>query len=131
MTTTTTTTTTKKKKKKRVEEQVSDHPPRTTALESYELDEVDVPLGEAKQMVRALRITIHGQNIYLRALEPIVRIGDTGILYPRIQPDEQTIIGYLTGQPQEGAAITLEYPGQAPVAVPERFTISKLRRPPA
>jgi len=114
---------------KRVEEQVSEHLPRTTALASYELDEVDAPIGEAKRTVRALRITIRGQNIYLRALEPIVRIGDTKILYPRIQPDEQTIIGYLTDQPQEGAAITLEYPGQAPVAVPERFTISKLRRP--
>ena len=117
------------KTKKKVEEQVSEHAVRTTALESYELDEVDVPIGEAKQTVHALRITIHGKNIFLRALEPIVRIGDTKVLYPRIQPDEQTIIGYATGQLQEGAAITLEYPGQAPVAVPERFTMSKLRRP--
>jgi hypothetical protein len=111
-------------------EHASEHPPRPTALESYELDEVELPIGEAKQMVRAIRITIHGRNIFLRAVEPVVRIGDTEILYPRIQPDERTIIGYVTGQPQEGATITLEYPGQEPVAVPERFTGSKLRRPP-
>jgi|SRR5215469_15271518 len=118
-------------KTKKVEDQVNEHPPRATALESYELDEVEVPIGEARQIVRAVRITIRGKNIYLRALEPILRIGDDEILYPRIQPDEQTITGYLTDQPQEGAAITLEYPGQAPVAVAERFTISKLRHPPA
>lgn len=47
-----------------------------------------------------------------------MRIRDTSVLYPRIQPDEQTIIGYPTDQPQEGAAITLEHPGQAPVAAP-------------
>jgi hypothetical protein len=123
--------TNKKTTTKRIEEQVSEHPLRPTALESYELDEVEVPIGEAKQTVRAIKITIHGKNIFLRALEPVVRIGDTEILYPRIQPDEQTIIGYVTDQPQEGAAITLEYPGQAPVAVPERYTESKLRRPPA
>jgi hypothetical protein len=110
---------------------VSEHPQRTTALESYQLDEVEVPIGQAKRTVRAVRITIHGKNIFLRALEPVVRIGDTEILYPRIQPDEQTIIGYLTDQPQEGATITLQYPGQAPVAVPERFTMSKLRQTPA
>ncbi len=108
---------------------MSEHPLRTTALESYELEEVEVPIGEAKRTVRAVRITIHGTNIFLRALEPVVRIGDTEVLYPRIQPDEQTIVGYVTDQPQDGAAITLEYPGQAPVAVPERFTMSKLRRP--
>ena len=108
---------------------MNDHPPRTTTLESYDLDEVEVPIGEAKRMIRAVMITIHGSNIFLRALEPVVRIGDTEIVYPRIQPDEQTIIGYVTDQPQEGAVITLEYPGLAPVAVPERYTESKLRRP--
>jgi len=108
---------------------VSDYPPRTTALQSYELDEVEVPIGEAKQTVRAIRITIHGQNIFLRAPEPIVRIGDTEILYPRIEPDEQTIRGYITDQPPEGAVITLEYPGLVPVAVPERFTMAKLQHP--
>ena len=108
---------------------MSEHPLRTTALESYELEEVEVPIGESKRTVRAVRITIHGTNIFLRALEPVVRIGDTEVLYPRIQPDEQTIVGYVTDQPQDGAAITLEYPGQAPIAVPERFTMSKLRRP--
>ena len=110
---------------------MSEHSLRTTTLESYDLHEVEVPIGEGKRNVRAVKITIHGRNIFMRALEPILRVGDTEILYPRIQPDEQTIIGYLTGQTQEGVAITLEYPGQAPVAVPERFTISKLRRPPA
>lgn len=107
---------------------MSEHPLRATALVSYELDEVDVPIGEARRTVHAMRITIHGKNIFLRAVEPIVRIGDTEVLYPRIQADEQTITGFVTGQPHEGAAITLEYPGQAPVAVPERFTISKLQR---
>jgi hypothetical protein len=110
---------------------VSEHSLRTTTLESYDLDEVEVPIGEGKRNVRAVRITIHGRNIFMRALEPILRVGDTEILYPRIQPDEQTIIGYLTGRPQEGAAITLEYPGQAPVALPERFTMSKLPQSPA
>ena len=112
----------------RIEGQVSEHPQRATALESYELDEVDAPIGEAKRTVTAMRITIHGKNIFLRALEPVVRIGNTEVLYPRIQPDEQTITGFVTDQPHEGAAITLEYPGQAPVAVPERFTMAKLRR---
>lgn len=32
----------------------------------------------------------------MRALEPIVRVGDTTVLYPRIEPDERTIVGYLT-----------------------------------
>ena len=118
-----------KARKKKAEEQVSEHPMRATALESYELDQVDVPIGEAKRTVRAIKITIHGENIFLRALEPIVRIGGIEVLYPRIQPDEQTIIGYVTDQPHEGATITLEYPGQAPVAVPEPFTMSKLREP--
>jgi hypothetical protein len=113
---------------KRIDGKVSEHPQRATALESYELDEVDVPIGEAKQTVHAMRITIYGKNIFLRALEPIVRIGDTEVLHPRIQPDEQTITGFVTDEPPEGAAITLQYPGQAPVAVPERFTLSKLQR---
>jgi hypothetical protein len=109
---------------------VSEHPSRTT-LQSFELDEVEVPIGEAQSAVRAIKVTIRGQNIFLRALEPIVRIGDTEVLYPTIQPDEQTIIGYVTAPPQEGAAITLEYPGEQPATLPERFTMAKLKRPSA
>lgn len=107
---------------------MSEHPPRPTTLESYELEEVEVPIGEGQRPVRAIKISIHGKNIFLRALEPIVRIGDMDVLYPRIEPDEQTIVGYVTDQPQEGSTITLEYRGQAPIAVPEPFKMAKLRR---
>ena len=109
---------------------MSEHRPRRTTLESYDLEEVEVPLGDAGQNIRAIKITIHGENIFLRALEPTVRIGDTEVLHPRIEPDERTIVGYLTDQPQEGAAIQLEYRGQEPVVLPERFTMSKLGRRP-
>lgn len=105
---------------------MSDHPPRPTRLDSYELEEVEVPIGEGRRSIRAIKITIHGKNIFLRAEEPIVRIGETDVLYPRIEPDEQTVVGYVTGQPQEGATITMEYLGLPPVALPERFTMAKL-----
>jgi hypothetical protein len=109
---------------------VSEHRQLPTTLESYELEEVEVPIGESRRPIRAIRITIRGRNIFMRALEPIVRVGDTAVLYPRIQPDEQTIVGYLTSEPPEGAAITLQYRGQDPVALPEPFTMARLRRGP-
>jgi hypothetical protein len=106
---------------------VSEHRQPRTTLESYDLEEMEVPIGEGRRLLRAIKITIHGKNIFMRALEPVVRVGDTAVLYPRIELDEQTIVGYLTSQPREGTAITLEYRGQAPIAVPEQFTIDKLK----
>jgi|GEM_PF-6287228 len=107
---------------------MSEHRPRPTTLDSYELEEVEVPLGERKKMVKATRITIHGQNIFMRALEPIVHVGNVEVLYPRIQPDERTIIGYLRTAPPEGARIQLEYRGQEPIHLPDAFTMKKLKR---
>jgi hypothetical protein len=106
--------------------EVHSHAP--TTLDSYDLEEVEVPLGERKAMIKATRITIHGQNVFLRALEPIVRIADVEVLYPRIQPDERTIVGYLTKTPPEGARIELQYRGQDPIHVAEPFTNKKLKR---
>ncbi len=106
---------------------MAEHPARPTTLDSYELEEVEVPLGDRNAMVRATRITIHGQNIFMRALEPIVRVGNVEVIYPRIQPDEKTIIGYMTTTPPEGAHIELEYRGQEPVRLPDPFTIKKLK----
>ncbi|HKW06821.1 MAG TPA: hypothetical protein VJS19_04555 [Candidatus Dormibacteraeota bacterium] len=106
---------------------MADHAPRPTTLDSYDLEEVEVSFDERKPPVRATRITIHGKNIFLRALEPVVRVGDVEVLYPRIQSDEQTIVGYLTRTPPEGARIELAYRGQESVAAAEAFTIKKLR----
>jgi hypothetical protein len=102
--------------------------PRSTTLDSYELEEVDLPLGADKAIIRATRITIHGKNIFLRALEPVVRVGEIEALYPRIQSDERTITGYLVTRPPEGAHIQLIYRGQAPVHLIEPFTVKKLKR---
>jgi hypothetical protein len=100
---------------------------RHTTLDSYDLDEVEVPLGEGKVEIKTIQITIHGQNIFMRALEPIVRVGNVEVLYPRIQPDERTIVGYLTKTPPEGARIELEYRGQEPIRVAEPFTMKRLK----
>lgn len=105
-----------------------DQTARPTTLDSYDLDEVIVTLGERHTPVRATRITIHGTNIFMRALEPVVRVGDVEVLYPRIQPDERSIIGYLTTTPPEGARIEMAYRGQGSVAASETFTIKKLKR---
>jgi hypothetical protein len=107
---------------------VAEHSHRPTTLDSYDLEEVEVPLGDRKAMIKATRITIHGQNVFLRALEPILRIADVEVLYPRIQPDERTIVGYLTTTPPEGARIELQYRGQEPIHVAEPFTNKKLKR---
>jgi hypothetical protein len=107
---------------------MAEHRPRKTRLDSYDLEEVEVPLGEHKAMIRATRITISGQNIFMRALEPIVRVGNVEVLYPRIQPDERTIVGYLTTAPPEGSHISLEYRGEAPTQMTDKFTIKKLKR---
>lgn len=47
--------------------------------------------------------TIHGKNIIIRALEPVVSIGDMLVRYPEIALDERRIIGFLTEMPEEGA----------------------------
>jgi hypothetical protein len=107
---------------------MAQHQPRPTALDSYDLEEVQAPLGARKAMIKATRITIHGQNVHLRALEPTVRVGDVEVLYPRIQPDERTIVGYLTATPAEGARIQLQYRGEDPIHVAEPFTSKKLKR---
>jgi hypothetical protein len=107
---------------------MAEHPHRPTTLDSYDLEEVVVPLGGRKAMIKATRITIHGQNVFLRALEPMVRIADVEVLYARIQPDERTIVGYLMTTPPEGARIQLEYRGQEPIHVAEPFTNKKLKR---
>lgn len=102
--------------------------PRPTTLDSYDLEEVEVPLGQGRAMTRATRITIHGKNIFLRALEPTVRVGSIEVLYPRIEPDEKTITGYLVSTPPEGAHIQLVYRGQEPVHMTTPFTAKKLKR---
>ncbi|HEV2140835.1 MAG TPA: hypothetical protein VGT01_06545 [Candidatus Dormibacteraeota bacterium] len=106
--------------------------PRPTTLDSYDLEEVEVPLGQGKaqgkEMTRATRITIHGKNIFLRALEPTVTVGGIEVLYPRIDPDERTITGYLVSTPPEGAHIQLVYRGQEPVHMTTPFTAKKLKR---
>jgi hypothetical protein len=107
---------------------MAEHRQLPTTLDSYELEEVEAPLGEGNERVRATRITIHGENIFMRALEPVVRVGDVEVLYPRIQPDERTIVGYLTSAPPEGAQIQLEYRGQQPIKLAEPFTMKKVKR---
>lgn len=101
---------------------------RRTTLDSYDLDEVEVPIGKNKEMVKATRIRIHGENIFLRALEPTVRVGNVEALFTEIQLDERSIVGYLTSTPPEGARIQLEYQGEEPIPATERFTIKKLKR---
>jgi hypothetical protein len=105
---------------------MAEHRQMPTTLDSYDLDEVELPLGEDRRVVKATRITIQGKNIFLRALEPTIRIGEVEVLYPRIQPDERTIVGYLTTSPPEGAQIQLEYRGQEPIRLAEPFTMKKL-----
>jgi len=106
---------------------MAEHRQLPPALDSYDLEEVEAPLGEGKRMVKATKVTIHGRNIFQRALEPIVRIGDVEVLHPRIEPDEQTIVGYLTTVPADGTQIQLEYRGQEPVKLAEAFTMKKVK----
>ncbi len=87
-----------------------------------------MPFGKDNATVKAMRITIHGENIFMRAPEPTVRIGDVEVLYPRIQLDERSIVGYLTETPPEGAHIQLEYRGEEPIPASEPFTVKKLKR---
>jgi hypothetical protein len=107
---------------------LAEHHVRRTTLDSYDLDEVEVPIGKDKAMVKATRITIHGENIFMRALEPTVRVGELEVLYPEIQLDERSIVGYLTTIPPEGARIQLEYHGEEPIPAADTFTIKKLKR---
>jgi hypothetical protein len=111
-------------------------------LDSYELNEVDVRLGDARDISKVVRITIHGKNIFMRALEPIIKIGDVFVEYPEIQPDEQTVTGFLTKLPKEGSSITMAYGSQTTKSTDDRmegagelaalldepFTIQKLKR---
>lgn len=106
---------------------MAEHRQLPTALDSYELEDVEAPLGEGRQIVKATKITIHGRNVFLRALEPTIRIGDVEVLYPSIELDERTIVGYLTAVPPEGAAIQLEYRGEQPIRLAEPFTMRKIK----
>jgi hypothetical protein len=106
---------------------MAEHRQLSTTLDSYELEEVEAPLGEHNAIVRATQITIHGKNIFMRALEPLVHVGDVEVLYPRIQPDEQSIVGYLTTTPPEGALIQLEYRGERPIQLDEPFSMTRVK----
>lgn len=121
---------------------MSQHRKLTTTLDSYELNEVDVRLDHARDTSKVLHITIHGKNLFMRALEPIVRIGDVVVEYPEIHSDEQTVTGFLTKLPEEGSSIILEYgagttkskdinirdDGESVAKLKDPFTIKKLKR---
>jgi len=104
------------------------HKEMPLVLETYELDEVYIPWGRDKKIAKVIRITIHGKNIFQRALEPIIKVGDDIVQFPEIQPDEQTIIGYLTKIPKEGAPITFGYGEKPQVQMKELFKSSKIRK---
>jgi hypothetical protein len=97
-------------------------------LDSYDLQEVYAPVGPERKTVKAVQITLHGKNLVMRALEPVVRIGDVQARYPMIQPDERRIVGFLTDLPKERSPITLEYGGRAVAWMREPFTLQKLKR---
>lgn len=97
-------------------------------LDSYDLEEVYARLGGAKEPAKVVRITIHGQNIIMRALEPVVRIGEVLVQYPEIALNERSIRGFLTQMPREGSPIRLEYEGRTVAEVKEHFTQRKLKR---
>ena len=105
-----------------------EHRKMPLVLESYELEEVHVPWGPEGKLTKVVRITLHGKNIFMRALEPIVRVGDIVVQYPEIQPDEQRIIGYLKEIPEDGAPITIGYGKQPQVRMKERFKTSKIKK---
>jgi hypothetical protein len=107
---------------------MAEHRQLPTELDSYELREVYAPLGPEGETVKALRITIHGRNIFMRALEPAVRVGNVEVQYPEIQVGERSIAGFLPRMPPEGSEIVLEYDGEPVARLRERFNPERLRR---
>jgi len=97
-------------------------------LDSYELEEVYAPWSTAEEPATVIRITLHGKNILVRALEPTVKIGDVLVQYPDIASDERRIIGFLVDTPKEGSPITLEFGGKHASGLDQTFTLRKLKR---
>lgn len=104
-----------------------EHKKMPLSLESYELEEVLIPWGSKREITKVVRIIIYGKNIIAGAFEPVVKIGDVVVQYPKIREDEQGIVGYLTTVPEEGATITLEYGGEEIGRLKEPFTVNKLK----
>lgn len=114
-------------------------------LNSYDLEEIEIT-NDSGEKLKSLQITIHGNNIFHRALEPLVKVGNVTVSYPEIQLDEKTIIGNLEQTPAEGSEISIQYGGKetttatdadtdaaqesglAKAILPEPFTIKKLTK---
>jgi hypothetical protein len=117
----------------------------TPELHSYDLEEIEIA-NDSGETSKSLQLTIHGNNLFHRALEPIVKVGNVTVSYPEIQLDEKTIIGNLEQIPAEGSEISIEYDtketttatdadtdaapgsGVAKAILPEPFTIKKLKK---
>lgn len=79
-------------------------------IESYELEKSPSLPGADQGFPQPLaRVTVRGQNFFIRAVSPKITIGDMTVLDYEILPDEKTILLYLFAPAPEGGKIRISY----------------------
>ncbi len=74
-------------------------------IESYEMEEVILPVLNKKQNVKAVRMVIHGRNLKATAQPLVVKVGKQLLKYLRISPDETSVEGVLLNDPEPDARV--------------------------
>ena len=87
-----------------------------------ELGVADFGVGQATP----LRLTIHGECFFTRAIEPVIMVGDLKVDDFETASDQRQIVCYLYQTPKEGALISVDYGRGSKVVLDEPFSISKL-----
>ena len=68
------------------------------------------------------KISLHGKNLFERAMMPIIRIGDIRVEKYEVTPDGCCIICYLSELPEDGAEISISYGPGMTSKLAQRFS---------
>jgi len=77
-------------------------------IESYEMDEVILPILRKKKDVKVIRVAVHGRNLKAVAQPLMVYVGEQLLRFLRIAEDENSVEGILLNEPKSGDSIVVQ-----------------------
>jgi hypothetical protein len=77
-------------------------------IQSFQMEEVILPILRKEENVKAIRVQIDGRNLKAVAQPLVVSIGKQTLQFLRIAPDENSVEGILLKEPKSGDSIVVQ-----------------------
>jgi hypothetical protein len=77
---------------------------------------------------KPLKLVLCGECFFIRAADPLIKVGDIEVKNFEIKSDKCNIICYLNQVPEEGALISIDYGSGQQATMDEPFSMQNLNK---